>query len=223
VHKRHSFVIVPTNVPGFEVVRNTPIMGHLSPEGHCEVVFRNVRVPRANLLGDEGEGFAIAQARLGPGRIHHCMRSIGQCELALELMRERALERSIFGKKIADYANIQDEIARSRIEIDQARLLCLHAAWLIDTRGNKAARTEVSAIKIVAAQLQTRVTDRAMQIFGAMGLSDHTPLAYLWTWGRALRFIDGPDEAHLRVVARNELKKAKETFGRNLHFFRHRR
>jgi acyl-CoA dehydrogenase len=223
VHKRHSFVIVPTHVPGFEVVRNTPIMNHLSPEGHCEVIFRNVRVPRTNLLGDEGEGFAIAQARLGPGRIHHCMRAIGQCELALELMRERVLERSIFGKKLADYANIQDEIARSRIEIDQARLLCLHAAWLIDTRGNKAARAEVSAIKIVAAQLQTRVTDRAMQVFGAMGLSDHTPLAYLWTWGRALRFIDGPDEVHLRVVARNELRKAKETLGRNSQFFRYHR
>jgi len=220
-HKRQSFVIVPMNTPGFEIVRNTPIMNHRSPEGHCEVVFRNVRVPVDNLLGDEGEGFAIAQARLGPGRIHHCMRTIGQCELALELMRERVLERSAFGKKLADYANVQDEIARSRIEIDQARLLCLQAAWLMDTQGNKAARVEVSAIKIVAAQLQVRVVDRAMQVFGAMGLSDHTPLADLWTWGRALRFIDGPDEVHLRVVARNELKKAKEGLGRNSPFYRH--
>jgi acyl-CoA dehydrogenase len=220
-HKRQSFVIVPIDAPGFEIVRNTPIMNHRSPEGHCEVVFRNVRVPRSNLLGQEGEGFAIAQARLGPGRIHHCMRTIGQCELALELMRERVLERSVFGKKLADYANIQDDIARSRIEIDQARLLCLHAAWLMDTHGNKAARIDVSAIKIVAAQLQTRVVDRAMQVFGAMGLSDHLPLADLWTWGRALRFIDGPDEVHLRVVARSELKKAKESLGRNALFFRH--
>ena len=185
VHKRQSFVIVPINTPGFRIVRNTPVMNHLSPEGHCEVVFRDVRVPRSNLLGEEGAGFAIAQARLGPGRIHHCMRTIGQCELALELMRERVLERSAFGKKLADYANIQDDIARSRIEIDQARLLCLHAAWLMDTHGNKAARVGVSAIKIVAAQLQTRVVDRAMQMFGAMGLSDHLPLANLWTRGRA--------------------------------------
>jgi len=221
VHKRQSFVIVPMDTPGFSVVRNTPIMNHRSPEGHCEVVFRDVRVPMSNLLGEEGEGFAIAQARLGPGRIHHCMRTIGQCELALELMRERVLERSVFGKKLADYANIQDEIARSRIEIDQARLLCLRAAWLMDTQGNKAARVEVSAIKIVAAQLQTRVVDRAMQVFGAMGLSDHLPLADLWTWGRALRFIDGPDEVHLRVVARNELRRAKENLGRNTVFFRH--
>lgn len=218
-HKRQSFVIVPMDSPGFEIVRNTPIMNHHSPEGHCEVVFRDVRVPVSNLLGEEGEGFAIAQARLGPGRIHHCMRTVGQCELALELMRERVLERSAFGKRLAEYANVQDEIARSRIEIDQARLLCLHAAWLMDTQGNKAARVDVSAIKIVAAQLQVRVVDRAMQVFGAMGLSDHTPLAYLWTWGRALRFIDGPDEVHLRVVARNELKKAKERLGQNSAFF----
>ena len=220
-HKRQSFVIVPMDAPGFEIVRNIPIMNHYSPEGHCEVVFRNVRVPVGNLLGEEGGGFAIAQARLGPGRIHHCMRTIGQCELALELMRERVLERSAFGKRLADFANVQDEIARSRIEIDQARLLCLQAAWLMDTQGNKAARVDVSAIKIVAAQLQVRVVDRAMQVFGAMGLSDHTPLADLWTRGRALRFIDGPDEVHLRVVARAELKKAKEGLGRNSSFFRH--
>ena len=219
IHNRQSFVIVPIDAPGFQVVRNIPIMHHYSPEGHCEVVFRNVRVPASNLLGEEGRGFAIAQARLGPGRIHHCMRTIGQCELALELMRERLLERSAFGKTLADYANNQDELARSRIEIDQARLLCLHAAWLMDTHGNKAARVEVSAIKVVAAQLQTRVVDRAMQIFGAMGLSDHTPLAYLWTWGRALRFIDGPDEVHLRVIARDELKKAKASLGRNTSYF----
>ena len=219
IHDRQSFVIMPMDSPGFKVVRNLPIMNHHSPEGHCEVVFRNVRVSVDNLIGTEGSGFAIAQARLGPGRIHHCMRSIGQCELALELMRERVLERSVFGKRLADYANIQDEIARSRIEIDQARLFCLRAAWLMDKEGNKAARVEVSAIKIVAAQLQTRVADRAIQVFGAMGLTNDTPLAFLWTWGRALRFIDGPDEVHLRVIARDELKKAKEAFGRNTGYF----
>jgi acyl-CoA dehydrogenase len=207
-HRRQSFILVPMDAPGFRVVRNTPIMNHFAPEGHCEVVFENVRVPTSNLLGEEGAGFAIAQARLGPGRIHHCMRTIGQCELALELMLKRVQERVAFGRPLADYANIQDDIARSRMEIDQARLLCLHAAWLMDREGNKAARVQVSAIKVVAAQLQTRVTDRAMQVFGAMGLTNDTPLAYLWTWGRALRFIDGPDEVHMRVVARAELKKA---------------
>jgi acyl-CoA dehydrogenase len=206
-HARHSFILVPMDAPGFEIVRNVPIMNHHSPEGHCEVVFRDVRVPASNLLGGEGEGFALAQARLGPGRIHHCMRTIGQCELALELMRERLLSRSAFGQKLSDYANNQDLVAESRLEIDQARLLCLRAAWLMDSQGNKAARVDVSAIKIVAARLQTRVVDRAMQVFGAMGLSNDTPLAYLWTWGRALRFIDGPDEVHLRNVARAELRR----------------
>ncbi len=208
-HRRHSFVIVPMNAPGFRIVRNVPIMNHHSPEGHCEVAFDNVRVPTSYLLGAENEGFAIAQARLGPGRIHHCMRTIGQCELALELMTDRALQRQAFGRKLADYANNQDEIALSRIEIDQARLLCLRAAWRMDQEGNQAARVDVSAIKIVAARLQTRVLDRAIQIYGAMGLSNDTPLAYLWTWGRALRFIDGPDEVHLRVVSRDEVGKAK--------------
>ena len=207
-HRRQSFILVPMDAPGFRVVRNTPIMNHVAPEGHCEVVFEDVRVPASNLLGEEGAGFAIAQARLGPGRIHHCMRTIGQCELALELMLKRVQERVAFGRPLADFANIQDDIARSRMEIDQARLLCLHAAWLMDREGNKAARVQVSAIKVVAAQLQTRVTDRAMQVFGAMGLTNDTPLAYLWTWGRALRFIVGPDEVHMRVVARAELKKA---------------
>ena len=219
-HRRQSFVLVPIDAPGVEIVRNTPIMNHHSPEGHCEVLFRDVRVPATNLLGEEGAGFAIAQARLGPGRIHHCMRTIGQCELALELMRERVLERSTFGTRLADYSSIQQDIAHSRIEIDQARLLCLHAAWLMDTQGNKAARTQVSAIKVAAAQLQVRVVDRAIQAFGAMGLSDHTPLAYLWTWGRALRFIDGPDEVHLRAIARSELKAAQASPGRNLQHYR---
>ena len=213
-HSRHSMVIVPFDTPGVEVVRNLAIMGHHSPEGHCEVLFRNVRVPADNLLGSEGDGFALAQARLGPGRVHHCMRTIGQCELALELMCERVLERQMFGRRLSDFANVQDWIAESRMEIDQARLLVLHAAWLMDMRGNKAAYVDVSAIKVVAANLQTRVADRAIQVFGAMGLTDDTPLALLWTWGRALRFIDGPDEVHKRVVARHELKHAKAGLGR---------
>ena len=209
-HRRHSFVIVPMDAPGFNIVRNVPIMNHHAPEGHCEVLFRDVRVPVTNLLGEEHAGFAIAQARLGPGRIHHCMRTIGQCELALELMCARARERKAFGRHLSDYANNQDAIALSRLEIDQARLLCLRAAWLMDEQGNQAARVDVSAIKIVAARLQTQILDRAIQIFGAMGLSNDTPLAYLWTWGRALRFIDGPDEVHLRVVSRHELGKGRD-------------
>lgn len=212
-HSRHSMVIVPLDSPGLQVVRNVPILNHHSPEGHCEVTYRNVRVPAANLLGKEGKGFALAQARLGPGRIHHCMRTIGQCEVALELMCDRALERRAFGRHLADYANVQDWIAESRIEIDMARLLCLQAADKMDKHGNKAARVDVSAIKVVAARLQTRVCDRAIQVFGAAGLSNDTPLAFLYTWGRALRFIDGPDEVHLRTIARAEIKRAKAAVG----------
>ncbi len=205
-HNAYSMILVPLDTPGMRVLRNLPIMNHYSPEGHCEIDY-DVLVPAENMLGQEGEGFAIAQARLGPGRIHHCMRTIGQCELALELMVARAKSRIAFGGPLSGFANIQDWIAESRIEIDQARLLILRAAWTMDREGNKAARVDVSAIKIVAARLQTRVLDRAIQVFGAAGLTDDTPLAYLWTWGRALRFIDGPDEVHLRTVARAELKK----------------
>lgn len=212
-HSRHSMVIVPLDTPGFTIVRNVAIMHHHTPEGHCEVTFNNVRVPVTNLLGQEGAGFALAQARLGPGRVHHCMRSIGQCELAMELMCERALTRKAFGKHLSDFANVQDWIAHSRVEIDQARLLVLRAAWLMDTQGNKAARIDVSAIKLVAALLQTRVLDRAMQVFGAMGITPDTPLSYLWTWGRAMRFFDGPDEVHLRAIARHELGRARENLG----------
>jgi len=206
-HKRYSIIVVPFETQGLTIVRDVSIMNHHSPEGHCEIDF-DVRVPAANILGQEGDGFTIAQARLGPGRIHHCMRTIGQCELALEMMVARAKTRIAFGSALAEYANIQDWIAQSRIEIDQARLLVLRAAWLMDKAGNKAARVDVSAIKVVAGRLQTRVLDRAIQVFGAAGLTEDTPLAYLWTWGRALRFIDGPDEVHLRTVARAELKKS---------------
>lgn len=206
-HQRHSFVIVPADTKGVTIVRNLPIMNHLALEGHCELNFENVRVPRTNLVGEEGKGFSLAQARLGPGRVHHCMRTIGQCERALELMCRRALERNAFGKHLSDYANIQDWIAESRIEIDQARLLNLYTSWLMDTQGNKAARILISEIKLAATRLQTKILDRAMQVWGAAGLTNDTPLAYLWSWGRALRFIDGPDEVHLRSIARAELKK----------------
>lgn len=218
-HARHSMVIVPFDTPGVTIVRDVPIMHHHSPEGHCEILFRDVRVPVDNLLGEEGKGFALAQARLGPGRVHHCMRTIGQCELALELMLERALERRTFGRPLADYANIQDWIAKSRIEIDQLRLYVLRAAWLMDKEGNQAARIDVSAIKVAAAKLQTEVVDRAIQVFGAMGLTPDTPLSHLWTWGRAMRFVDGPDEVHLRTIARDELKKAKGRRGALAHHF----
>ncbi|NTV86135.1 MAG: acyl-CoA dehydrogenase [Burkholderiaceae bacterium] len=215
-HQRHSMILVPMDAPGVEIVRNMPVMAHRAIDGHCEMVFKNVRVPAANLLGAEGGGFALAQARLGPGRVHHCMRTIGQCELALELMCERALERMAFGRHLSDFANVQDWIGHSRVEIDQARLLVLRAAWLVDQQGNAAARVDVSAIKLVAAQLQTRVLDRAMQIFGAIGLTPDTPLAALWSWGRALRFLDGPDEVHLRTVARHELARTKTHLGANV-------
>ena len=215
-HGRHSLLLVPMDAPGVEIVRNIPVMQHQAIDGHCEIVFRNVRVPADQLLGAPGQGFAMAQARLGPGRVHHCMRTIGQCELALELMAERALERMAFGRHLSDFANVQEWIAWSRIEIDQARLLVLRAAWRMDVQGNAAARTDVAAIKVVAAQLQTRVLDRAMQVFGAVGLTPDTPLAALWSWGRALRFLDGPDEVHLRSVARHELAQSRAHRGENV-------
>jgi acyl-CoA dehydrogenase len=221
-HHGHSLLLLPMDTPGIEVVRNIAVVQHHAPEGHCEIVFRNVRVPADHLLGGWGEGFSMAQARLGPGRVHHCMRTIGQCELALELASERALERESFGRHLADYANVQEWIALTRIEIDQARLLVLRCAWLLDhpertDTGN--IRAQVAAIKVVAAGLQTRVMDRAMQIFGAMGLSPDTPLAYFWTWGRALHLMDGPDEVHLRSVARHELIAAKARMGASAAYF----
>ncbi len=206
---RHSIVLVPMDAPGLLVERNIPMLDHHALEGHCELVLRDVRVPADQLLGEEGAGFAMAQARLGPGRVHHAMRSIGQCELALELMCERALERRAFGGRVGDFANVQDWIAHSRLEIDQARLLVLRAAWKLDREGPAAARIDASAIKLVTAQMQTRVIDRAIQVFGAMGLSPDTPLARMWGWGRALRLLDGPDEVHLRGVARHELARAR--------------
>lgn len=220
-HHSHSMVLVPMDTPGVQLVRNIPVVHHLAPDGHCEILFRQVRVPRTNLLGAWGEGFAMAQARLGPGRVHHCMRTIGQCELALALAAERTLERQMHGRLLADQSNVQDWLAQSRIEIDQARLMVLRTAWLLDQGDNRSpdVRTQIAAIKVVAARLQSRVVERAMQIFGAMGLSPDTPLAYFWTWGRAMHLMDGPDEVHLRTVARHEIARARERMGASSAWF----
>jgi acyl-CoA dehydrogenase len=185
------------------VVRNLKVMGFVDNEGHCEITFDNARVPATNLLGEEGTGFAIAQARLGPGRIHHCMRAIGQAQRALELMAQRARTRVAFGKPLAEQGMVQDWLATSRCEIEQARLLTLKAAWTMDTLGKKAAQDEIAMIKIVAAQLLTSVSDRAMQLFGAAGVSQDTPLAHMWAYGRTLHLVDGPDEVHKRALARS--------------------
>jgi acyl-CoA dehydrogenase len=209
-HRQQSMVLVPRDTPGVDVIRNISTLNHRSTVGHCEVVFRDVRVPAANLLGEEGGGFAMAQARLGPGRIHHCMRSIGLAELALDLMCERARDRKAFGKFLHEHGSVAEGIARSRIEIDQARLLVLRAAWLIDTVGAANARKDISMIKALVPSMLTRVADRAIQVFGAMGVSPDTPLADIYTAGRTLRLADGPDEVHLRVIARAELGDAGE-------------
>ncbi|HEY0941974.1 MAG TPA: acyl-CoA dehydrogenase family protein [Steroidobacter sp.] len=209
-HRRHSMILVPLDTPGVSIVRNIPVMHHISPEGHCEILFRDVHVPVGNLIHEEGAGFAIAQARLGPGRIHHCMRSLGQCEVAIELMCQRAAERRTFGKPLHQHGVVAEWIALSRIEVEQARLLVLKAAWMIDQHGAKHAAREIAMIKALVPRVQTAVCDRAMQTFGAMGLSNDTPLASLWMWGRVLRIADGPDEVHLRTVARQEMKIAGE-------------
>jgi len=219
-HRAHSLVLVPLETAGVEVVRNIRVLQHAAPEGHCELLLRQVRVPAENLLGGWGEGFALAQARLGPGRVHHCMRTIGQCELALALACDRALERRAFGKPLAQQANVQEWLADSRIEIDMARLLVLRAAWALDQPQPPAdLREQIAAIKVAAARLQVRVVDRAIQVFGAMGLSPDTPLAWLFTWGRALRIMDGPDEVHLRTIARGELRRAEEQRGKWADYF----
>jgi acyl-CoA dehydrogenase len=207
-------ILVPRDTPGVTVVRNITVVNHTAPEGHCEIEFKNVRVPKENLLGAEGSGFALAQARLGPGRIHHCMRSIGAAELALELMIERAQARTAFGKRLHEHGSVAEWIAKSRIEIDQARLFVLKAAWMIDTVGAKSARKEISMIKALVPTVHTAVCERAMQVFGAMGLSPDTPLADSWTWGRALRFADGPDEVHLQSIARMEIQAHPHEAGR---------
>jgi acyl-CoA dehydrogenase len=212
-HRRQSMVLVPAGTPGLTVVRNPPVMHQVHPNGHCELLFENVRVPADNLLGEEGGGFALAQARLGPGRIHHCMRAIGCAELALELMIERSLQRRTFGQMLHEHGTIREWIALSRIEIEQARLLVLKAAWLIDKHGTKAARREVSLIKVIVPRIEVAIANRAMQVFGAKGLTQDTPLPDIWTHGRYLQIVDGPDEVHLRSIARAEVRAMEKRLG----------
>jgi acyl-CoA dehydrogenase len=205
VYHQQSMVLVPMDTPGVEIVRNVPVFGYHDQHGHAEIAFTDVRVPVSNLLGEQGSGFAIAQARLGPGRIHHCMRAIGMAERALDLMCRRSVERVAFGKPLARQGVVQQWIAESRISIEQARLLTLKAAWMIDTVGVKGARKEIAAIKVVAPRMALEVVDRAIQTHGGAGVSDDTPLAMMWAGLRTLRIADGPDEVHLRDVARLEL------------------
>jgi acyl-CoA dehydrogenase len=206
-HARASMICVPTDTPGYEMVRAIPVMGHDKGPGHCEIRYTECRVPKENLLGERGAGFAIAQDRLGPGRIHHCMRAIGTAERAHEMMCRRANERHAFGGPLADKQFVQESIAASRMEIDQARLLTLYAAWKMDTEGKRAARQSISAIKIVAANMVMNVLDRAIQIHGSLGMTDDTPLAPMWRFSRMLRLADGPDEVHKMVLARRELNR----------------
>jgi acyl-CoA dehydrogenase len=206
-YARASMICVPTDNPGFELVRPIPVMGHDKGPGHCEVRFSGCRVPKDALLGERGAGFAIAQDRLGPGRIHHCMRAIGTAERAHEMMCRRANERHAFGGPLADKQFVQEDIAQSRMEIDQARLLTLYAAWKMDTEGKRAARQSISAIKIVAANMVMNVLDRAIQVHGSLGMTDDTPLAPMWRFSRMLRLADGPDEVHKMVLARRELNR----------------
>jgi acyl-CoA dehydrogenase len=206
-HRQQSQILVPVDTPGVTVKRNLPVFGYVDQHGHCEVIFDNVRVPASNLIGEEGGGFAIAQARLGPGRIHHCMRSIGVAERALELMCKRALSRTAFGKTLAEQGVVRQQIAESRMAIEQARLLTLKTAWLIDNVGAKGARSEIAAIKVIAPRVCCEVIDRAIQVHGGGGVSDDFPLASMYAHARTLRIADGPDEVHVRSVARMELGK----------------
>jgi acyl-CoA dehydrogenase len=213
---KHSIVIVPNDTPGLEIVRQLPIFGRGEDFGGAtELVLRNVRVPQSNRLGEEGAGFAMVQARLGVARIHHCMRSLGSCDVLIQLMRQRAATRRAFGRPIGDYANIQDYVALSRIELEQAKLLVYKAAWLLDEGGADAARREISMIKVAVARTYSAIADRAVQIFGAMGVTDDSPVAAAYTGARAMRIYDGPDEVHLRTLFRLE---PNEVVGESAHY-----
>jgi len=204
-HRQQSMILVPVDTPGVDIVRSLPVFGRQDQHGHAEIRLTDVRVPAANLLGGEGDGFMIAQARLGPGRIHHCMRAIGAAERALSMMVERAQSRVAFGQPLSQQGMVQNAIAESRLEIEQARMLTLKTAWLIDKYGSKGARTEIAAVKVAAPRAATAVIDRAIQVHGGLGVSDDVPLARMWGWHRAMRIFDGPDEAHLRAIARAEI------------------
>jgi acyl-CoA dehydrogenase len=204
-HRQQSQILVPIDTPGVRILRGLPVFGYQDQEGHAEISFEDVRVPAANLIAGEGDGFMIAQARLGPGRIHHCMRSIGAAERALQAMCRRAVARTTFGQPVAARANVQDWIAEARVEIEMARLLTLKAAWLMDTVGNRHARTEIAAIKVAAPSIALKVIDRAIQVHGGGGVSDDFPLAFAYAHLRTLRLADGPDEVHKLSIARREL------------------
>jgi acyl-CoA dehydrogenase len=208
-HRQQSMLVVPIDTPGVTIVRGLPVFGYQDREGHAEVLFEDARVPASALLAGEGDGFMISQARLGPGRIHHCMRSIGVAERALELLCRRAQSRSTFGKPVADNANVQDWIAESRIELEMVRLLTMKTAWLMDTVGNRHARVEIAAIKVAAPQVALKVIDRAIQVHGGGGVSDDFPLASMWAHMRTLRLADGPDEVHKRTIAQRELRRSQ--------------
>jgi acyl-CoA dehydrogenase len=212
-HRQQSMILVPRDTPGLEIKRHLPVFGYQDQHGHSEVLFTDVRVPASNLLAGEGDGFMIAQARLGPGRIHHCMRAIGMAERALALMVERAKSRVAFGRPLAEQGTVREDIARSRMAIDQARLMVLKTADLIDKFGAKGARTEIAAIKVIAPNVALDVLDRAIQVHGGAGVSDDTPLARFWASARTLRIADGPDAVHIRSVAREELNRERPYVG----------
>lgn len=209
-HHQHTMVLVPRRTPGVEIVRTLPVYGYQEQQGHAEVVYQEVRVPRGNVLGEEGRGFAAAQSRLGPGRIHHCMRAIGMAERALELSCRRAVSRRAFGKSLAEQGTVRAQIAEARMAIEQTRLLVLKTAWLIDEVGVHGARAEIAAIKVVAPRMAVDVIDRAVQLHGAAGVTDDFPLAMIWTRARTLRLVDGPDEVHIRAIGNGELRKYRE-------------
>jgi acyl-CoA dehydrogenase len=212
-YRQQSMVLVPRDAPGLHIERNLPVFGYQDQHGHCEIVFRDVRVPVANMVAGPGDGFMIAQARLGPGRVHHAMRAIGMAERALALMVDRAKSRVAFGKHLSEQGVVQEMIAQSRIEIDQARLLVYKTAWLIDTFGARGARSEIAAIKVAAPAMAIAVIDRAIEVFGGAGVGDDTPLAYFYVWARCLRIADGPDAVHRRSIAREELKRERPFIG----------